>query len=189
MHAPVLSPVLVTPPAEPPVSLTEAKDQLRVTHADQDSMILRYINAATDHLDGHRGILGRCIVTQRWQQDFWGWGVLALPFPDASNVTVTYLDSLGVEQTVLAANYRTEGRPGSTHVIFSTDWAWPSLFTTGRAPVRVAFDAGYGAASAVPDDIRSAILIHVQAQYDGWPDDKWARTYEQFIRKHRVERV
>ena len=61
-------PVLVTPPATTPVSLVEAKAHLRVDFSDDDTLIEGLIKAATDHLDGWTGILGRCLVEQTWAE-------------------------------------------------------------------------------------------------------------------------
>lgn len=63
----MLAPVRITPPAILPVSLAEAKAHLRVDHNDDDALIEGLIAAATDHLDGWTGILGRCLVEQTWQ--------------------------------------------------------------------------------------------------------------------------
>lgn len=79
----MLAPVRVTPPAEPPVSLEEAKAHLRVDFGDDDLYVAGLIEAATAHLDGWSGILGRALVTQTWRQDLCGFprdGVIRLPW-------------------------------------------------------------------------------------------------------------
>lgn len=63
-------PVLVTPPELLPVTLEEAKAHLRVEFDDDDNLIKTLIAAATNHLDGWTGILGRCLVQQEWRQDY-----------------------------------------------------------------------------------------------------------------------
>lgn len=67
----MLAPVLITPPAMLPVSLDEAKAHLRVEEAitEDDALIEGLIRAATDHLDGWTGILGRCLVEQEWRHN------------------------------------------------------------------------------------------------------------------------
>src|SRR5690606_14090696 len=73
-------PILVVAPKMTPVSLDEAKAQLAVEHGDDDALILGYIAAAVDHLDGWSGILGRALVEQEWRQDFDGFSsTLRLP--------------------------------------------------------------------------------------------------------------
>ena len=62
-------PVLITPPAIQPVTLAEAKLHLRVDHNDEDALIESLLRAATEHLDGWTGILGRCLVEQEWRHN------------------------------------------------------------------------------------------------------------------------
>lgn len=66
-------PVLVTPPATPIISLSEAKAQCRVDGSDDDGLIGGLIQAVTSYLDNKSGITGRALVTQTWRQDFYGW--------------------------------------------------------------------------------------------------------------------
>lgn len=83
-------PVLVTAPTEAPVTLDEAKDHLRVTHSNEDALILGLIAAATGQLDGWRGQLGRAIMPQTWAQEWVGEvAPFTLSMPDASNLVVT----------------------------------------------------------------------------------------------------
>ena len=57
--------VIVTPPAEEPVSLAEAKLHLRVDIADDDALITALISAARQAAET---ITGRQIVTARWNE-------------------------------------------------------------------------------------------------------------------------
>ncbi len=94
-------PRLVAAPTDHVVTLDDMKAHLRVTHDEEDLLISSLIDAATAHLDGWRGVLGRCIMSQQWAVDYPGAGCWRLPFPDVINVaasvgtaTVTH-DSLG----------------------------------------------------------------------------------------------
>lgn len=64
------APVLVTPPADPVVSLSDLKDHLRVDADDENDLIEALEQAAVAHLDGWHGILGRAIMAQVWSQSF-----------------------------------------------------------------------------------------------------------------------
>ncbi|HEV8035971.1 head-tail connector protein [Yoonia sp.] len=96
-------PILVTAPVLPVVSLIDMREHLRVTAADDDAQIEAIEQAAVGHLDGWRGVLGRCIMPQTWRQDFSGWGKLRIALPDASSVVVTYKDAAGVFQPATEA--------------------------------------------------------------------------------------
>lgn len=185
----MLRPVRLIAPAEAPVTLTEAKAQVRVDHADDDTLLTGLIGAATGRLDGYNGVLGRCLVTQTWRQDFMGWGVLRLPFPDATVSAVTYIDSAGNQQTVSAGLYRVFDETAGPSVRFSPGFSAPALLDGLYTPVSVTFAAGYGAASAVPQALKQAILLHVQALYDAEPEDKWRPAYDALIAGHRARRL
>jgi hypothetical protein len=91
----------VTAPTDQIVSLSDMKAHLRVMHDDEDLLISSLIDAATAHMDGWRGVLGRCIMSQQWAVDCPGAGCWRMPFPDvlsvaasAGTATLTH-DSLG----------------------------------------------------------------------------------------------
>lgn len=89
------TPILVTAPVSPVVSLADMKEHLRINHNDHDAHLVAIERAAVAHLDGWRGVLGRCLMPQTWRQDFYGWGCLRIAMPDASSVVVTYKDADG----------------------------------------------------------------------------------------------
>ena len=162
-------PVRTAAPAADPVSLEEAKRHLGVDFPDDDALITAQIGAAVAHLDGWAGVLGRCMVSQEWRQDFACWPVdriLRLPFPDVTAVTVSYFDSSDVEQTVASSNYELLGDHLSGGVWLRDSFSMPSLYDDRRTPVRVAFTAGYGAVAAVPSALKAAILMHVGHLYE-----------------------
>lgn len=68
-----LKPVLISGPAAPIMSVTEAKQHLRVDHSDDDPLITGLIAAVTSYLDKRAGILGRALITQTWRQDYYYW--------------------------------------------------------------------------------------------------------------------
>lgn len=81
-------PVRVTAPAVPVVDLAELKNFLRVDHGDSDEVIEALEKAAVAHLDGYRGVLGRCILEQEWAITYPEAGTYRLPLPDVSAVSV-----------------------------------------------------------------------------------------------------
>jgi len=181
----MLRPVRTVAPAELPVTLAEAKAQCRVFHDDDDASLLALVRSAVARLDGRAGVLGRCLVTQTWRQDFWAWGTLRLPFPDVQSAAVTYLDADGAQQSVAADDVILRDETVGV-VDFVEGWTQPTLEADNRPPVSVTFVAGYGAASAVPWEIRQAILLHVEALYDRTPEDRWRPAYQSLIAGHRL---
>lgn len=85
-----MSLTLVTAPTASPLSVFEAKEHLRVDHADQDRIIQRHINAAVAYLDGYKGVLGRAIMEQTWSVSVAAAGTYVLPMPDVTSATIDY---------------------------------------------------------------------------------------------------
>lgn len=166
----MLAPVLVTGPTETPVSLSEAKAHLNVEFSQDDALITAMIEAATAHLDGPNGILGRALVTQEWRQDFDEWpddedDLMRLPLGPATEIeSVKYFDASNVEQTLSSAKYALLSDHTGPYVSFAWDFNPPAIYWRDDA-VRVTFTAGYGAASDVPGAIKAAILLIVGDLY------------------------
>lgn len=163
-------PVRTVAPAAFPVTLAEAKQQVRADFDDDDSYLQALIAAATTHLDGWTGILGRCLEEQTWRQDFDGfWRVFRLPLaPVISITTLGYLDAAGASQTVDAANYVLLEDERGPFLRLNDGYAYPAVRAQGPA-VSVTYKAGYAQAngvSTVPADLKHAIKLAVSHWYD-----------------------
>ena len=157
-------PVLTAAPASTPVSLNEAKAHLDIGYTDKDTQITALIAAATAHLDGWTGILGRCLITQSWRQDFDRFNRrLRLPlFPVASITSVKYDDESDVEQTIDSSNFSLLTDDLGSYVKFIDTYAFPAIHTE-RPAVRVTYVAGEAAA---PDAIKHAMLLLIRHWFD-----------------------
>lgn len=165
----LLSPVLVTPPAVPPISVTEAKAHCRVDHDLDDGRLAIAIAAATAHLDGYTGILGRALVEQSWRQDFPFWPAsraLRLPLAPVSQIVeLSYRDAAGEEQFVPSTSYRLVAGASDPYVLLPVDFALPALDCAPDA-ISVTFKAGYDAdPEKVPGPIRAALLLLIGDMY------------------------
>ena len=56
---------LIAAPAAEPITVTDAKKQMRIEHSDDDALIARLINVAIGFVDV-RGALGKAMITQTW---------------------------------------------------------------------------------------------------------------------------
>ena len=161
----MFAPVRTTGPAGTPVSLTEAKEHLRVDFGDDDALIASLVAAATDHLDGWSGVLGRALVTQTWRQDFPGWAdPMRLPLFPVQSAVIGYDDEDGDEQT-LSAGWSLLADARGAYIARNAGIDWPAL-GDAPSPVRITFVAGYGAAAAVPAPIKAAILLITAGLYE-----------------------
>lgn len=151
-------------PAVRPITLAEAKEHVRVIGLDEDTLLTALIGAATDHLDGPTGILGRAILQQTWTVDLTGWSdPLYLPIEPVQSVTVTYTSTAGTIVTLADTEYdllRVAGGAPSLQPKYGG--AWPEL-GTARLPVRVTVVAGEALA---PEDIKAAIKMLVAHWYE-----------------------
>lgn len=159
-------PVLITPPAAPVVTLEEAKAHLRVDHAADDALIEGLIGAATGHLDGWTGVLGRCLVEQTWRQEYDGFARdLHLPLgPVIAATSVTWRSAAGTLATVSPSAYdlRTDAG-GRSCVRFDAGYSFPTGLHESRA-VAVTYRTGHEAVG-VPAPLRAAVLLMVGDLY------------------------
>lgn len=159
-----------TAPTETPITLAEAKAHIRVDFDNDDTLITALIAAATEHLDGRRGYLGRCLVTQSWEYRVdifpWKlWDAIEIPMPPLVSVqSVKYIDDNGAEQTLATSVYVVDVATPYGQIRLAYDQEWPATRDEPHA-VRIAFAAGFGAASAVPQPIKSALLMLVGHLY------------------------
>lgn len=164
------APELVTAPAAALLTRAEAKVHLRMDEADtsEDALVDGLIGAATAHLDGRAGILGRCLINQTWRVWWDRWDrCLRLPFPGVSAVTVTYEnEDTGSTVTVGASNYRLLEDAIGSYVAFDDEYWPPSVNIDDRQAWGVQLVAGYGAtADAVPAAIKQAALLMIGHWY------------------------
>lgn len=153
--------VVVITPADPVISLEEAKEHLKVLASDDDALITSMVAAATAHIDGPDGWLGRSIGVQTLEARFYlpNCSVIRLPFkPVIGLVSVKYLDFNDVEQTADNADFQLYGADLGP---VASQWPWEGG-SMRREAGRVQYQAGY---AVVPAPIRAAILLMVGDLY------------------------
>lgn len=145
--------VVVTPP-DPALPLDLVKRHLRVEGDADNTLIASYIEAATEHLDGPAGWLGRALGVQTLEAhlDNFDCGSIRLPYPPVIEiVSITYVDAAGVDQTIAADRYELLGP--SLVPVYGASWPRPRW---QREAVRVRYHAGY---AQLPAAIRAALLL------------------------------
>ena len=179
-------PILVTPATASIIDIASAKAQCRIDSTDDDTLLKGMISAVNSYLDGRSGTTGRALLTQTWQQNFWGWpdamnGVyiplaentyfspnsgergLRLPLePVQSIVSVKYYDTTNTIQTVNPSFYGLYTDDlGSYCRLVPQTFTYPSVYVRPDA-VQVQFIAGE---TATNPTIRAAALLLVQHLY------------------------
>lgn len=162
----MLAPVRKEAPDETPVSVPDAKLHLRVDHSEDDALIEAFIAAATEHLDGWTGTLGRAIVTQTWEQNYAGFSPeLRLPLGPVDAVSsIQYFDADNASQTLPETEYTTLTDAAGTYIVPAVGKSWPSTYSRPIA-VTVTYVAGLEA-DEVPAPIKTAILLMVALWYE-----------------------
>ena len=144
-------------PTVEPVSVDEFKLHSRIDHNHEDAKIQGYLTAARSLLekDTRRDL---CTKTRILYLDYLpSWIVLDVA-PVQSIVSITYYDSLNVQQTLAGATYESDiyAEPALIRPAFGQ--TWPTTYDRLSA-VAVTYTSGYGAASAVPEDAKQAIRL------------------------------
>ncbi len=159
--------ILVTPPAAEPVTLAEAKAHLRVTHADDDTLIASLLVSARRIVEARSGLL---LMEQEWTCFFDGWGddgVMPLPLAPIMSVDeVAVFSDEGTKAVIDAAHYFADAASRPARLLLRGSRLWPP---PGRAinGIAVTVTAGFGAAAvAVPQPLRQAILVLVAHLYE-----------------------
>ncbi len=157
---------LLTPPAEEPLSLAEAKAHLRVEHADDDALIAALITGARNHVETQTR---RALMSQTWRILRDGWpenGRLEVfPAPLRQVMAARVHDSAGVSHAIDVDAFVVDTAAVPGVIGFSP----LSLPQPGRAVAGIEIDieAGYGtSASAVPEPLKQAVRQLIAHWYE-----------------------
>ncbi len=144
--------LLISGPAEEPVTLAEARAHLRLDTADEDALLTAFITAARAALEGETR---RAFVTQSWRLllDDWPGVTVRLPLAPVVAVTAVTLEGTGALDP---AHYETALAGDEPRLVAARAWPAPLHSVAGIA---IDFEAGYGAAAAVPAPLKQAVLM------------------------------
>ena len=171
--------VRVTPPAQEPITLGEAKAHARIDAAltafDSDLQIK--IAASRETVERETG---RALLTQTWRASYsrfpragdWFYGESAssagelyLPYPPLQAVTsIEYVDTGGTLRTMPPEDYQvdTDAFPGRVAPAYTK--VWPATRRVYNA-VRITYLAGYKTPELVPADLRQLLAMIVSYAY------------------------
>lgn len=161
----------ITPAAELPITLVEAKAYLRVTNTAEDNLINGLISACTGLIEKYTG---RTLITTTFRGNYSALAVLkteSWPILDLSRSPVQSITS--VEQLVDgswtafgASDWEIKELSGYSRLLVDqTATSIPTYDTIEPYKYRTQFVAGYGAAADVPEELKTAIKLAINFFY------------------------
>ena len=168
-----MSRVVVIEPPQPVVTLDEAKAHLKRDGDDDNVLIAAMVAAATGHIDGPAGWLGRTIGVQTLEATLDGfvYDPITLPYrPIIDVVGIRYEDVTGVWRDLPADVYDLRGECLGT--AWGKSWPGTRAYRGASRSVQIRYRAGYaprdtddGPVDTVPHPIKAAILLMVGDLY------------------------
>lgn len=159
-----MSMTMTAAPAAEPVTLAEAKAHLRVDADDENAFISSLIVTSRLQIEA---ALGLALVTQSWRMALDEWpmdNVIELPLRPVQSVETLAVSVPGDTNVTLApSTYIVDGTGAPARIVLTA--SLPAPHRTARG-ISVDFTAGFGAASAVPQNIKHALLLLVAHWYE-----------------------
>lgn len=153
-------------PTTEPITLVEAKAHLRVDFSDEDDYIDTLITSARRYCEAY---CNRVFITQTWRQNENSWSnpIELKVNPVISVTSLKYYDSNEAQQTITdtSANMQKDLNSDVAKIYEGLTNTFPAIGSTIN-PIEIITVCGYGAASAVPDDIKHAIKFMVSYFYE-----------------------
>lgn len=150
------------------IELSAFKKHAKVDLADEDDLLLEYIEAATDYVQDEQQ---RALCLSTWQavyDCFPSSGVFYVPRPPLAHgvvvetvpqeVEITYLDSSGDEQTLPESYYVVDTISEPGRISLANGQTWPSTLNQPGA-VTLTFPAGHTTADEMKASTRQAIRV------------------------------
>lgn len=153
-------------PTERVLSLSEVQAHLRIDDSSEDSLLYYLIDAATGWAENYTWSR---FITQTWVMRMCEFSCTEIPLhpnPVSSLTSVQYVDTAGSTQTLtVTTDYLTDTyrQPAIVYPAYSKWWPATRGFNNS---VTITLVSGYGAASAVPREIKLALLMLVGNWYE-----------------------
>jgi uncharacterized phiE125 gp8 family phage protein len=151
-----------------PVSLAEAKAQLRVSDSSNDVLIKALIPAATNFV---QSLVQRVFVSQtmEWVLPCWRdeLGIPIAPVTKDDVASIKYVDWVTQSQKTLDPSlYVVQTRGDSVAIFPKFGTIWPLVFSFSPEPIVIQFDAGHDDPTDLPGNVKVAILLQLRHLYN-----------------------
>lgn len=181
---------VITPPTTEPMTLTEAKQYLRVDGTTDDALITSLVKQAREWCEDYQG---KKYITQTLELvlDSFPYGDIEFKAcsPVQSVASIKYTDKDGVEATIAATEYLLDNDSFVNRIVLGYNKYWPLVNLQSINAIRIRFVAGYGIASTVPESVKWAMVLHMRLLFDDYkPEDreKMERARDSILGMNRV---
>ncbi len=155
-----------TAPASEPVTTAEAKLYTRIPHTVEDALVDGWIKAGRILAENYQH---RSYVTQVWQLVCDSFPGTPFDFPRPPLISldsVNYYDTDETETLYSSDNYQVDIISEPARFSLGYSIIWPTTTLRNLNGVIFEFTTGYGAASAVPQPVKDAIMLYCAYRYE-----------------------
>ena len=166
------------------ITLTQAKEHLRITHDYEDDVIQSFIDASVIAAENYTGRYLHTYDVVLKTTEFGSSVVLQYaPLIDDDAVVITYYDLDNVEQTLASTYYDVLYRNGEPEIFYNPKLTLPSVYERNDA-VKIAYQSGY---TTVPEAFKQYCKLVVTFLYENRSDsvDKLPRFTHTLLRPYK----
>ncbi len=146
----------VTGPSEEPISLSEAKQYIRISNSNEDTQISSFIAAARRAAEEY---MGRSLMLQQWKLAYDGFPPQSVRIPYGPIASVQSVSIVQVDETA------TPIAGDQYYISAARDMLVFNVIPCGHR-IEIVYNAGYLNAVEVAPAIRQGILVHTASLYE-----------------------
>lgn len=192
----IYSLVLVTPPADEPISIEEAKHHLKMDEIDEDNVLIADLIKTVRQ--SAEAASWEAFVTQEWKMmiprfpciyEYGDDARIELKKPPLQSVThVKYIDEDGAQQTLAEGTdytVHTHSYPGFIVPAYGQNWPYARCQPDA---IEIQFKCGYGNADAVPGAIKDKLKLTLAYLYAnrGEVDVEYPKAIDRLLQLNRT---
>lgn len=148
------------------IPTSDMKAFLRVEHSADDTLIAALITSALQRAEVITGLsIKEKTFTARLDRFPCDRTIELLRYPVTAINSIKYTDFAGVEQTLPETYYTKDVNSEPGRVVLNQGYAWPSVPCIPGV-VRIEFKAGWATASAIPEQLKTALKQIVAYWYE-----------------------
>jgi len=171
-------PIRTTTPSFEPVTLAQARVQVRIAAAntDHDSFLTRLIQEARE-LWEHDTQTVVATGTFTLSLDYFEGCSIELPLRPVTSITsVQYRDIAGTLTTFSSSKYSLSNSGAMPSIVLGYNEMWPDV-RGHHDDVLITFVAGYAAIGDVPEVVKQAVLLEVKNQFESEETQKMTSNF------------